>query len=123
VNCIEAVCRLVNLGYRPYKDGEGILLKWEGPGDPDPVTVSPLLDLVRRHKDQVRAYLSRLIQLERILTCFDCGHFRPAVNSPNPTQAWGHCEKRDKGRYGVATACEAALTSPGAPREAISSKA
>lgn len=48
--------------------------------------------------------------LERILTCFDCGHFRLAVNSPNPTQAFGLCEKRNRGRYGCATACEAALT-------------
>ena len=52
---------------------------------------------------------------ERILTCYECGHFRPGVNSPNPTQAWGHCKKRGKGRYGVATACEAILTPPDAP--------
>lgn len=39
------------------------------------------------------------------LTCFRCGHFRAAVNSPNPTQAWGYCSKRNKGRYGVAIAC------------------
>jgi DNA primase len=42
-------------------------------------------------------------------TCYECGHFCPAVNSPNPAQAWGHCRKRNKGRYGVATACEALL--------------
>jgi len=60
---------------------------------------------------------------DRVLTCFDCGHFRPAVNSPNPAHAWGHCEKRDKGRYAVATACEAALTSPDALGEAVCSEA
>lgn len=49
---------------------------------------------------------------EGILTCYECGHFLPAVNSPNPTQAWGHCRKRNKGRFGMATACEHILTSP-----------
>jgi hypothetical protein len=60
---------------------------------------------------------------ERVLTCHECDHFRPAVNSPNPTQAWGHCKKRDKGRYGVATACEAILNLPGAQGETNCSKA
>ena len=52
---------------------------------------------------------SELITQERSPTCFECGHFRRAVKSPNPSQAWGHCEKRKRGRYGVATACEALL--------------
>jgi hypothetical protein len=76
--------------------------------------------------DRDRALPSKVVNLrpddapqtnprERILTCYECGHFRPGVNSPNPTQAWGHCEKRGKGRYGVATACEAILTPPDAP--------
>lgn len=43
---------------------------------------------------------------EYVLTCHECGHFHPAVNSPNPAQAWGHCEKRNKGRYGVGMGCE-----------------
>jgi hypothetical protein len=47
---------------------------------------------------------------ERILTCFECVHFRPGVNSPNPSQGWGRCNKKNKGRYGVATACEAVLS-------------
>ena len=46
---------------------------------------------------------------ECILTCFECGYFRPANRSPNTIQAFGRCEKRKKGRYGCATACEAAL--------------
>jgi len=50
---------------------------------------------------------------ERVLSCFECFHFRLAVNSPNPTQAWGHCRKQNKGRYGVATACEAILNTNG----------
>ena len=52
-------------------------------------------------------------------TCFGCFHFLPADNSPNPTQAWGHCDKRNKGRFGVAAACEAVLTATDGPGEAV----
>jgi len=47
---------------------------------------------------------------DRVLTCYDCGYFRAAINSPNPTQAWGHCRKQGRGRYGAAMACEIILT-------------
>lgn len=40
------------------------------------------------------------------MTCFECAHFRPAEPSPNPTQAWGRCEKKNKGKFGVAKVCE-----------------
>jgi hypothetical protein len=150
---VEAACRLVNLGYRPHMDGEGILLKWEGRGRPDRATVEPLLKLVLQHRDQVQIYLKTMVACqdcahaqvgerwalcqaepwdriprqvpdyphpcrsftrrekplpppERILRCNECSHFRPEVNSPNPTQAWGHCRKLDRGRYGVAMGCE-----------------
>lgn len=36
------------------------------------------------------------------MTCCECARFRAAV-SPNPTQAWGYCGKKKKGRYGAAT--------------------
>jgi hypothetical protein len=52
---------------------------------------------------------------ERVLTCADCPHFE-ANQGPNPLQGWGRCLKRNKGRYGCATACGAALA-PG-PKDA-----
>ena len=111
-----AVQKLSALGYRfQVVEGDALRYEWQGTGKPDPSQVRPLLALVKEHKPEVLAYLSRPTSPERVLTCHECGHFRTADNSPNPTQAWGHCKKRDKGRYGVATACEAILTPPDAP--------
>jgi len=71
-------------------------------------TISPDSFPLKEHRTEASDHLARKPQpLERRSTCFECSHFRPAVTSPNPTQARGHCEKRQKGRYGVATACEA----------------
>jgi hypothetical protein len=106
---IEAVRTLANMGYRFTVNGETIKAKYEGHGKPDPETVRPLLETVKAHKPDVLAYLSRPTSPERILTCFECGYFRPADPSPKTIQAFGRCEKRKKGRYGCATACEAAL--------------
>jgi hypothetical protein len=108
---IEAVRKLALLGYGFTVHGETIKAKYKGQGDLDPVQVRPLLALVKEHKAEVIDYLARKPQApaERMLSCFECAHFRPAVKSPNPTQAWGHCQKRNKGRYGVARTCEALL--------------
>jgi hypothetical protein len=108
----EAVLKLSALGYRFEVAGEKVRWCFEGPGKPDPSQVRPLLDLVKEHKPEVLAYLSRPIPTERVLTCYDCGHFHPAVSSPNPTQAWGSCQKSGKGRYGCAMACEAIMIAP-----------
>jgi len=55
-------------------------------------------------------YLARETQpSERLPTCADCPHFSASLG-PNPRQALGRCLKRGRGRYGCATACEAALT-------------
>jgi hypothetical protein len=116
---IEATRRLSHMGYRFMVNGETIKARYEGPGDPDPSQVRPLLGLVKEHKPEVLAYLSRPTPPERVLTCYECDHFRPADNSPNPTQAWGECKKLKKGRYGVATACEAILTAPEAPAPGV----
>ncbi len=110
---IEAVRKLAHLGYRFPVNGETIKAKYGGPGNLDPGQVRPLLALVKGNKAEVIDYLTRKSRVppERILTCFECGHFRPAINSPNPAHAWGHCEKRNRGRHGVAIVCEA-LFSP-----------
>jgi hypothetical protein len=121
MNSLIAVQRLRAMGYRFQVDGEALCYEWRGNGKPDPTQVKPLLALVKEHKAEVLAYLSRLVPTERVLTCYDCGHFRPAVNSPNPTQAWGHCTKQNRGRYGVAMACKGIMTYPEEPGEAIPS--
>ena len=115
---VEAVRTLADMGYRFQVIGEVLRYEWQGAGKPDPDMVKPLFKRVKEHKPDVLAYLSKPIPPERILTCFECPHFRPAL-SPAPTQAFGHCEKRKKGRYGVATACEAIMNTPDAPGEMI----
>ena len=106
---IEAVRKLSDLGYRFEPAGDRLRYRYEGQGEPDLDTVKPLLGMVKANKHDVLAYLKPTPQ-ERVLTCYECGYYRPANNSLNPSQAWGYCEKRDKGRYGVATACKAILT-------------
>ena len=54
---IEAVRTLANMGYRFTVNGESIKGKYEGPGEPDPAQVRPLLELVRQNKDAVRYFL------------------------------------------------------------------
>jgi hypothetical protein len=103
---ISAIHELVRMGYRAWADGDNIRLVYEGYGEPEPATVAPLMTLVKVHKPEAIGYLSQNPQAPEWPTCFECGYFRPAVSSPNPTQAWGRCEKRNKGRFGVATACE-----------------
>ena len=106
---IEAVRKLTHIGYRFTVHGETIKVKYKGQGDLDPVQVRPLLALVKEHKAEVIDYFAGKPQAQpkEHGTCFECTHFRPAVKSLNPTQAWGHCHKRNKGRYGVAKTCEA----------------
>jgi hypothetical protein len=65
---VEAVRKLAHLGYRFTVIGENIKAKYEGPGDPDPSQVQPLLEAVRADKDSVRAYLKTLV------LCQDCAH-------------------------------------------------
>jgi hypothetical protein len=53
----HVMMKLTKLGFRFRLDGEGIKVRFEGGQIPDPRMVSPLLDLVRKHKDAVRYFL------------------------------------------------------------------
>jgi hypothetical protein len=53
----EAVMELSRIGFRFRLDGEAVKVRFEGKQTPDPATVSPLLDVVRQHKDDVRFFL------------------------------------------------------------------
>ncbi len=54
---IRALNTLTRLGYRTWLEGESIRLKWEGPGEPSPAQVKPLLEAVKTHKPEVVGFL------------------------------------------------------------------
>jgi hypothetical protein len=53
----KAVLELTRLGFCFRLDGEGVRVGFEGEQPPDPAAVSPLLDLVRRHREDVHFFL------------------------------------------------------------------
>jgi len=53
----EAVMALTRHGFRFRLVGEAVKVRFEGEQTPDPEAVSPLMDLVRQHKDAVRYFL------------------------------------------------------------------
>jgi hypothetical protein len=53
----DAVMELTRHGFRFRLDGEAVKVKFQGEQKLDPKKVSPLLDLVRQHKDEVRYFL------------------------------------------------------------------
>jgi hypothetical protein len=53
----EVVMELSRIGFSFRLDGEGVKLRFEGKQTPDPGQVTPLLDLVRQHKEDVRFFL------------------------------------------------------------------
>ena len=53
----EAVMELTRHGFRFRLDGGAVKVRYEGEQKPDPEIVSPLLDLVRQHKEDVRYFL------------------------------------------------------------------
>ncbi len=120
---IEAVSKLSRLGFAFEVSEDRLHYHYQGLDEPNPYTVRSLLDLVRAHKPDVLAYLRKLPPTDRVISCYECDYFTPAVNSPNPTQAWGHCRKRERGRYGAAMACDAIMTPPEAQGAAIYSEA
>lgn len=62
---IEAARKLAHLGYRFTVRGEVIKAKYEGPGNPDPHQVRPLLEAVKVHREEVRDFLK--------IYCLRCG--------------------------------------------------
>ena len=54
---IGAVLKLAHMGYQFTVNGGSIKARYEGQGDPDRATVTPLLDLVRQNKTVVRFFL------------------------------------------------------------------
>jgi hypothetical protein len=53
----EAVMELTRQGFRFRLVGEAVKVRFVGKKTPDPAAVSPLLDLVRQHKEDVRYFL------------------------------------------------------------------
>jgi hypothetical protein len=101
---IGAVRQLANLGYKFTVTGATIKAKYEGEGKPDPAQVRPLLAQVKANKSEVLAFLAKPAPPERILTCADCGFHH--YSGPNPAHGWGHCTFKEKGCYGLRSACK-----------------
>jgi hypothetical protein len=103
MKAIEAVKKLSSLGYRFELAGDRLRYRYEGQGDPDRVMVLPLLGVVKAHKPEVLAFLSKPALPERILTCADCGFHE--YQGPNPSHGWGRCTLKKRGCYGLRPAC------------------
>lgn len=101
---IEAVRKLTELGYRFELAGDRLRYRYEGPCEPDLNLVRPLLERVKANKPDVLAYLGKPAMSERILTCADCGFHQ--YSGPNPAHGWGHCTLKEKGCYGLRSACK-----------------
>jgi hypothetical protein len=84
-----AVQKLTAMGYRFQVEGDALRYEWQGTGKPDPGQVRPLLALVKEHKPEVLAYLSRPAPPERILSCSECPWYRanPWTHYPE-SPAW-----------------------------------
>ena len=73
----EAVMELFRLGFRFRLEGEAVKVRYVGPENPDTDQVTPLLEVVKENKEEVRHYLTdaRIYSSnkpERILTCREC---------------------------------------------------
>lgn len=53
----EAVIKLVSLGYHFELAGVKVRYEWQGPGEPNPCQVLPLLEVVKAHRDEVDFFL------------------------------------------------------------------
>ncbi|MGA7577727.1 MAG: hypothetical protein ACLQUW_10205 [Desulfobaccales bacterium] len=105
----DAVMELSRIGFSFRLDGGVVKVRFEGEQPPDRAKVQPLLNLVQAHKPQVLAFLSKPpSSAEQVLTCADCGFHHYA--GPNPRQGWGLCSFKNKGCYGLRSACEQAAS-------------
>jgi hypothetical protein len=103
MKAIEAMGKLSKLGFAFEVDGNRVRYRYQGPDNPDPAQVRPLLEVVKAHKPEVLAYLNKLAYRECILTCFECPlHEHDTVN---PSQGWGRCTVKNRGCYGLRPAC------------------
>jgi hypothetical protein len=78
----DAVMELTRHGFRFRLDGEAVKVRFEGEQPPDPAAVSTLLDVVRRHREDVRYFLKSYCprcggccfapDYEEQLLCLDC---------------------------------------------------
>jgi len=53
----DALLELTKHGFRFRLEGEAVKVRFEGERPPDPAAVSPLLNLVRKHKEDVHFFL------------------------------------------------------------------
>ncbi len=69
----EAVMELSRIGFRFRLEGKAVKVRFEGEQSPELATVSPLLDLMRQHKDDVRYFLKCYCpRCGGVATCPDC---------------------------------------------------
>ncbi|MHB8069830.1 MAG: hypothetical protein ACYDIC_18210 [Desulfobaccales bacterium] len=54
---IAAIEELTCIGYRFTVEGDTILARYLGFGNPDPAQVQPLLDLIKQYKSEVLSFL------------------------------------------------------------------
>lgn len=55
---MQLLRQLEEIGYQAVLDGDNIRLTWRGVGKPDPAIVLPLLEELKRRKEEVRALLA-----------------------------------------------------------------
>jgi len=96
---IEAVRKLVGMGYWPQVEGDNIRLRHEAPDSHNPKQVAPLLEAVQQHKDEVLFFLrcfcprcggacfGTIAGVEQCMACYFKG---PNTSAPQGGEAHAH---------------------------------